>query len=115
MEDETGHIFAIRFILHVFIFHLVSLPIADIDTLIESNAQANVNREQCKRLMIYMPDNYSDVSSFVIEYSSFLYLWYMSIDFGSFVHISYAHTLIFFLSLLYTNYSTDMDHKSIDI
>ena len=72
MEDETGHIFAIRFILHVFIFHLVSLSIADIDTSIEINAQANanVNKEQCKRLMIYMPDNYSDVScSFVVEYS----------------------------------------------
>ena len=41
------------------------MHIADIDTSIEINAQANANnnREQCKRLMIYMPDNYSDVST----------------------------------------------------
>jgi len=48
---------------------LYAIILADIDTSIETNAQAtaNNNKEQCKRLMIYMPDNYSDVSSFSIR------------------------------------------------
>ena len=81
---KRGHIFAIPFILHVFIFHLVSLSIADIDTSIEINAQAtaNNNKEQCKRLMIYMPDNYSDVSILLllnIAVSLYLGIWRLTL------------------------------------